>query len=189
MKILTRLFANLIIVAILIAVLAPFVTQPANAAPGESVCMCVAPVASEPSKGVWISTSNGTMSDGGTSCKDAGGYAGACNPFTDAVVVSPVTVPKLGSFMGNIIRIFFLIAGIVALMYMLMGAMKWITSSGKEEGVKEARDQIQAAVLGLIVMVAVLSIAVIIEQVVFGGKICLGISCPLQIGSLNLTRP
>lgn len=183
------MFVSALAVAVVTTFGAAVATQKVQAAPTGSVCKCVAPIATEPSNGLWISTTNGTTSDGGTACTDAGGYVGVCNPFTDAVVVPPVTVPKLGSFMGNIIRIIFLIAGIVALMYMLMGAMKWITSSGKEEGVKEARDQIQAAVLGLIVMVAVLSIAVVIEQVVFGGKICLGISCPLQLGSLNLTRP
>jgi hypothetical protein len=56
------------------------------------------------------------------------------------------------------------------------------------DGVKEAREQIQAAVLGLIVMVAVLTLVVIVEQVIFGGKLCLGISCPLQLGSINLIK-
>jgi hypothetical protein len=123
----------------------------------------------------------------GDACKDSG-TTGVCNPLTDTFISPGFKVPKLGDFLGNLIRLFFFIAGIIALLFLLIGALKWITSAGKEDGVKEAREQIQAAVLGLIVMVAVLTLVVIVEQVIFGGKLCLGISCPLQLGSINLIK-
>jgi len=146
-------------------------------------CKCISTGA--PADGKWVSTTDGTT-PGGRLCEDAG-YAGkSCNTLTSTFLQSPVgKVPKIGDFLGNIIRIFFLIASIVALLYLLMGAFKWITSSGKEEGVKEAREQIQAALLGLVVMVAVLTLVVVIEQVIFGGRICLGISCPLELPQLS----
>ncbi len=145
-------------------------------------CKCIS--TGVPADGKWVSTTDGTT-PGGRLCEDAG-YAGkSCNTLTSTFVQSPIKVPKFGDFLANIIRIFFLIASIVALLYLLMGAFKWITSSGKEEGVKEAREQIQAALLGLVVMVAVLALVVVIEQVIFGGKICLGISCPLELPQLS----
>lgn len=120
-------------------------------------------------------------------CKDANA-TGNCNPLTDSSIRPGFKVPGVGAFLSNMIRLFFFIAGIVALFYLLRGAFGWVTSGGKEEGIKESREMIQAAVLGLVVMVAVLTVVIIVEQVIFGGKVCLGISCPLELGSFNLVK-
>ncbi len=169
--------------------------QPSMAAQGDNPrCECVQTTGSGSGIGTWASRVDGPTQGTripqttGSICSEVG-ISGACNPLTDTFISPGFKVPKLGDFLGNIIRFFFFIAGIIALIFLLIGAFKWITSSGKEEGIKEARDQIQAAVLGLIVMVAVLALVVIIEQVIFGGKICLGISCPLQLGTFNLVSP
>ncbi len=157
-------------------------------------CECIQTSGSSSGVGTWISRVDGptagtrVVQPGDVICLEAG-ISGACNPLTDTFISPGFKVPKLGDFLGSIIRFFFFIAGIIALIYLLIGAFKWITSEGKDEGVKEAREQIQAAVLGLIVMVAVLALVVVVEQVIFGGKICLGISCPLQLGSFNLVKP
>lgn len=93
-------------------------------------------------------------------------------------------IPGLADLLTFIIRIFFVIAGLVALLYLLLGAFSWITSSGEEEAVAKARQKITAAVIGVILIVAVLAIIVTLEQVVFKTKICFGISCPATIPSL-----
>lgn len=82
------------------------------------------------------------------------------------------------------VRIFFTIAGLAALFYMLLGAFAWIQSGGDEEAVTGARNKIQAAVVGMILIVGVLAIIWTLEQVIFGGRICLGISCSLTIPNL-----
>lgn len=93
-------------------------------------------------------------------------------------------IPGLADILTFVIRIFFVIAGLVALLYLLLGAFSWITSSGEEEAVGKARQKITAAVIGVILIVAVLAIIVTLEQVVFKTKICFGISCPATIPSL-----
>jgi hypothetical protein len=93
-------------------------------------------------------------------------------------------IPGLADILTFVIRIFFVIAGLVALLYLLLGAFSWITSSGEEEAVAKARQKITAAVIGVILIVAVLAIIVTLEQVVFKTKICFGISCPATIPSL-----
>jgi amino acid transporter len=94
------------------------------------------------------------------------------------------TPPSLTDVLSFAIRGFFIIAGIVALLYLLLGALSWITSGGNKENVTKAQEKIQAAILGLILIVAVLAIIVTLEQVVFNEQICLGISCSLKIPQL-----
>ena len=93
-------------------------------------------------------------------------------------------IPTLSDVLTFLIRGFFILAGIMALIYLLLGALAWVTSGGSKENVDKARDKITAAVLGLIIIVAVLAIIVTMEQVVFGGNLCLGLSCPITIPSL-----
>lgn len=98
--------------------------------------------------------------------------------------------PTLGELLTFAIRVFFVIAGISALFYMLLGAYSWVTSGGEEETVNKARSKIQSAVVGLVLIVAVLGFVWTLEQAVFRGKICLGLSCPITIPVLlkNITN-
>ncbi|MBI4225630.1 hypothetical protein HY612_00790 [Candidatus Roizmanbacteria bacterium] len=93
-------------------------------------------------------------------------------------------IPTLGDILTFMIRAFFIVAGLAALLFLLLGALSWVTSGGNKENVDKARDKITAAILGLILIVAVLAIIVTLEQVVFGGRLCLGLSCPITIPSL-----
>lgn len=93
-------------------------------------------------------------------------------------------IPGFSDILTFAIRGFFIVAGLLALMYLLLGAMAWVTSGGSKENVDKARDKITAAILGLIVIVGVLAIIVTLEQVVFARTVCLGLSCPITIPSL-----
>ncbi len=93
-------------------------------------------------------------------------------------------IPTLSDLLTFAIRIFFVIAGLAALFYMLIGAFSWVTSGGDKDAVAAARDKIQSAIVGLIMMVVVLAIVWTLEQVIFKRRICLGISCPLTLPSL-----
>ncbi|MEI7653511.1 MAG: hypothetical protein WCJ70_04555 [bacterium] len=117
------------------------------------------------------------------------GASGACNPLTDAVVNGPFPVPTLGDLLGSLIKIFFFIAGLMSLLYLLLGAFEWVRSGGKEEDIEGAQKKIMAAIIGLIVMVAVLTLVIVIEQVIFRGTICLGISCPFKLGDIGIVSP
>jgi cbb3-type cytochrome oxidase subunit 3 len=98
-------------------------------------------------------------------------------------------IPNLADILTFLIRGFFILAGIMALLMLLLGALAWVTSGGNKENVDKARDKITAAILGLIIIVAVLAIIVTMEQIVFGQRLCLGLSCGITIPSLLQEAP
>jgi hypothetical protein len=93
-------------------------------------------------------------------------------------------IPTFSEILTFAIRAVFVFGGLAALLFLLLGAFAWITSGGEKDKVAEAQKKIQAAVLGVIMIAVVLAIVVTLEQVIFGGKICLGLSCPITIPSL-----
>lgn len=93
-------------------------------------------------------------------------------------------IPTFGDVLTFVIRAFFVFAGLAALLYLLLGAFAWVTSGGAKENVEKARDKIQAAIIGVLLIVIVLSIVWTLEQVVFRQKVCFGISCPLTLPAL-----
>lgn len=94
------------------------------------------------------------------------------------------TPPSLTDLLSFFVKFFFVVAGLIALLYLLLGAFAWITSGGEKEAVKKAQDKIQAAVIGLVLIVGVLAIVATLERYVFSGKLCLGITCTIKIPSL-----
>jgi hypothetical protein len=91
------------------------------------------------------------------------------------------TIPELLTFL---VRIFFSIAAVAALLFLLLGAFSWVTSSGNKESVQKAQDKIQAAIVGLLLIAAVLAIGATLEQFVFKGNVCLGLTCDVKIPAL-----
>jgi len=90
------------------------------------------------------------------------------------------TIPNLSGVISFMIKFLFLFAALAALLYLMLGAFAWVTSSGDKENVKKAQDKIQAAVIGLVVLVAVLVLLVTLEQVILKGTFCVGLTCDLQ---------
>jgi len=91
---------------------------------------------------------------------------------------------NLPSVLSFFVRAFFTIAALVALFYLLWGAFSWITSGGEKEKVSKAQEKIQAAVIGIVLIVAVIAIAVTLEQVIFRQAICFGLTCGIKIPGL-----
>jgi hypothetical protein len=58
---------------------------------------------------------------------------------------------NIGSAIGGVINLLFLVAVLVALFYLVQGGIKWITSEGDSKNVEGARNQIIAAAVGLAV--------------------------------------
>lgn len=92
-----------------------------------------------------------------------------------------------GDLLTFIVRLFFIIAGLAALIYGLLGGLAWITSGGDKDSIQGARDKIQAAVVGIFVLIVVLTILWTLETVIFRRSICFGISCNVRIPGLNIT--
>lgn len=107
------------------------------------------------------------------------------SPFVSVVKAQDVdagfTVPDLAGVVSFMVKFLFFFAGLAALLYLLLGAIAWVTSSGDKENVKKAQDKIQAAVLGLVILVAVLVLLVTLETIVLPGSFCVGLSnCNVQ---------
>jgi hypothetical protein len=166
-------------------------------------CKCVSNGTTDQEAGIWVSYDDGQPSglngcDGPPStgapgtCGDTvvmpAAGCGPCNPLTQAKIGMWFRVPTLGDLIGNVIRLIFFIAGLYALVLLLLGGFEWVSSGGDDKKLSSARGKIINAIIGLVVMVAVLTLVILLEQVVFGGKVCLGISCPINMGDLRLIK-
>lgn len=60
--------------------------------------------------------------------------------------------PNLAITLRNIVGFFVILAVVIALLYLLYGGIKWITSRGEKEQVEAARNHIIAAIIGLVVV-------------------------------------
>lgn len=58
-----------------------------------------------------------------------------------------------GDILTFLINAAFVIAAVLALVFLIWGGINWITSGGDADGVKSARDRIIAAIIGLIVVI------------------------------------
>ncbi|HXS14728.1 MAG TPA: hypothetical protein VN711_01245 [Candidatus Saccharimonadales bacterium] len=58
----------------------------------------------------------------------------------------------LGRVIANGINFLFVVAALMALVFLVIGGVKWLTSQGEKEGIGKARETIVAAVVGLIII-------------------------------------
>jgi len=72
--------------------------------------------------------------------------------------------PNVAKTIQNIVTFFIVLAVVIALLYLLYGGIKWITSRGEKTEVEAARNHIIAAIIGLIVVF----LAVFIVTIVLG---------------------
>ena len=98
-------------------------------------------------------------------------------------------IPSLSEVLTFMIRFFFVVAGLAALIYLLWGSLDWVLSGGDKDKVEKARMKIMAALIGVLVIVASLSIVWALENVVFQQAICFGLSCPIRLPQLLKVTP
>ncbi|MFH0937085.1 MAG: hypothetical protein V1808_02240 [Candidatus Daviesbacteria bacterium] len=60
---------------------------------------------------------------------------------------------EVGIVINNALKIVFGIAGLLVLVFLIMGAFQWITSGGDKDGIAKARDRITHALIGLLILV------------------------------------
>ena len=91
---------------------------------------------------------------------------------TGKVTPSKVNVATDASkLVRTIITLVIVVAALLTLFYLIMGAIAWITSGGDKGKVEEARNKITAAVIGLLILAAVWAIFQLVLQLAFGGNI------------------
>ena len=81
-----------------------------------------------------------------------GGKLDLCPPDTDFTLLCGIKSGDFGGIIGTAIIVLFILAIIIALIWLVIGGIKWITSSGDSSKVEAARNQIIAAVIGLVIV-------------------------------------
>ncbi len=72
---------------------------------------------------------------------------------------------NLSELIDNLIQLLFFAAGLAFLFYLLIGGIQWITAAGDPKALDAARGRITNAIIGLVIVVAAFSIAIIIQSV------------------------
>lgn len=103
-------------------------------------------------------------------CPDEGPFAAACRFSADS----------FDSMVGGLITAVFVIAVIVALGYLIYGAIRWIISSGDKSKVTDARNHIIASIIGLVIVFLSYFIINLILGLFFGTNLQ-GLSLPSKI--------
>jgi hypothetical protein len=67
-------------------------------------------------------------------------------------VLCNLTAGNLGGVIGSLIQLIFVVAVIVALLYLIYGGFRWLVSSGDKTQVAAAREHLVAAVIGLVII-------------------------------------
>ena len=65
---------------------------------------------------------------------------------------------SLGEIMGTVIKVFIMLLGIVFVFLLVLEGYKWMMARGEEEKVREARDGIMRAVIGIIIVISAYAI-------------------------------
>ncbi|PIY72397.1 hypothetical protein COY87_01185 [Candidatus Roizmanbacteria bacterium CG_4_10_14_0_8_um_filter_33_9] len=79
-------------------------------------------------------------------------------------------VGGLGKLLSTGIQIFFLVASLALLVYLLWGAYDWLTSGGEKEKLTKAQLKIVNAIVGMLLMVFAIVVFNVIMNNVLGGK-------------------
>jgi len=98
-------------------------------------------------------------------------------PGVNSVFGSPIKPPGpvfdnpvagLGKLVVTTVSTFVLFALLAGLVYLLWGAVQWVTSAGEQEKLEKARLQMTHAVLGIILVVAVIGIFTVVTGDILG---------------------
>jgi len=66
--------------------------------------------------------------------------------------VTGFRIQDIGQFIGAILTLIFIIAGVLVFVYIVWGGIQWLTSGGDSGKAEEARNRITAALIGLAII-------------------------------------
>lgn len=117
----------------------------------------------------------------------AQGTAGVADPCTGAtglaVTLCSLGGANIGLTVRNIAVFFVVLAFVIALLYLLYGGVKWITSKGEKTEIESARNHIVAALVGLVIVI----LAIFLVSIVLGA---FGINwTDLKIPKITVNNP
>jgi hypothetical protein len=77
---------------------------------------------------------------------------GLCDPNGQFKSLCGLTSTNFAGFVGSLIQLIFVLAVIVALLYLVYGGFRWLVSGGDKTQVSAAREHIVAAIIGLVII-------------------------------------
>jgi len=95
---------------------------------------------------------------------------GKINPPAGVKDIADNPVGGVGKLLSTGIQLFFLVASIALLTYLLWGAYDWVTSGGEKEKLTKAQLKIVNAVVGMLLMVVAMVVFNVIMNNILGGK-------------------
>lgn len=105
---------------------------------------------------------------------------GLTNPALRGSLQGETGIGFLQKFIPNAVGIGFLIGVLLFFLYMIMGAISWISSGGDKAALETARSRITQAITGLVVLLSLFALLKVIETF-FGINILTLDIGPLQI--------
>ncbi|MBI2459496.1 MAG: hypothetical protein HYV53_03015 [Parcubacteria group bacterium] len=87
---------------------------------------------------------------------------GGSNPPYQAIDTNGTN--SLAGIVGIVIQAFLGLLGVIFLVYMIYAGYAWMTAQGDEEKVTKAKDTIQRAIIGLIIIIAAYAISYFVLQ-------------------------
>lgn len=88
------------------------------------------------------------------------------NPLAPSLTPRDGTAVSLfSSVLGVVIKTMFVAGFVLFMIYFILSAFTWITSSGDAKGVEKARNGIVHALLGMVVMLSLFAILRLLESV------------------------
>lgn len=75
---------------------------------------------------------------------------------------------SIGTAIGSLISFLFIVAAIIALLFLIIGGIRWVTSGGDKSNIEAARDSIIAAIVGLVIIFLSYVILNVVLHFLFG---------------------
>lgn len=87
---------------------------------------------------------------------------GIYNPALSEIIGRGEGIDIINLLLGNIISLLLIVGVVIALVFIIMGAIQWMTAGSDKEKITSARGKVISAVIGLVVLFAVFAIMKIV---------------------------
>jgi len=97
---------------------------------------------------------------------DSGGGSsenGITNPALDENVRNLTGIDFFNKLLPNLISLSFLIAAIIFVAILIVGAIQWIISGGDKAGIESAKGKITNAIIGIVILLSLFALIYVLE--------------------------
>lgn len=84
-------------------------------------------------------------------------------PYAEQVALEGGGGQVVANIISSLLSVALIIAAVLVLLYLVWGAIEWISSGGDSGKIEKARNRIMQAIIGLIVLAAVIAVLALIQ--------------------------